>query len=118
MYIKLNMGKVAKSSLETGTAADTNDMEEEDIVDEVETAASSTLTVERRNEMGWLPCALLTTKTSNLAEKHEPAVGWDLSLKIDLVLADPLHKVRRDQNDDYLDYDVYALNDMKAMAKL
>lgn len=42
-----------------------------------------------------------------LAEDHRLGTGRGLSGKVKLVLADPSYSVRRDQNDDYADYDVF-----------
>lgn len=54
----------------------------------------------------------------NMAEEHEIGTGEDVSGKVCIALAESLHKVWKDQNDDHVNYDAFESNDMKDMVNI
>lgn len=103
MYFQttLKRRKLAKPSIETGTSADTHDMEGEDSEHEIEPAAFSTLSEEISAAMSKLVkkiadlCSIYDGNLKTLVERHELDVGKDLSKKVDFVLDNPPYNVRR-----------------------
>lgn len=121
MYAKMMLGKrkTMKSPLKKVIGAGAQDMKEEDIKDESKPASFLPLNEEERTAMSKLVrmmpplCFLYDVDFSKLVAKHQLVVGVDLSWKVDIFLADPLHNVGRDQKKNHAEYDVFNSNDMK-----
>lgn len=54
----------------------------------------------------------------HLIEEHELGVGEDLSITLDLVLADLRYYVRRDRSEYRTEYEVFGSSDMNAMTEV
>lgn len=61
-------------------------------------------------------CSFYYVHCRSLAERNELRTGERPRWKIELVLEDPPHNPRRDQNADRADYDVLGCNDTKDVA--
>lgn len=95
--------KTREISLERETRTGPNKKEEEYIVDKSAPAVSSALPKKRRTVMSRLVkemaplCSIYDVDSTNLVEEHELGLGDGLSVKLDVVLGDPLYNIRRDQ---------------------
>lgn len=62
-------------------------------------------------------CSIYELLLKTLAEEHKLCPVEDMSDKGSLVLVELLYDVRRDQNDEHADYDVFVLSDKRDMLK-
>lgn len=105
--------------METGTDAGAqdaggHDLKGEHIVDDIEPAASSTLTKVERTAMSTLVkkmislCSTYDIGFKSSAKKHDLSIREVLSGKISFVLADSLYNVRRVLKVYHAKYDVFS----------
>lgn len=93
-------------------------------LDETKSAASSTLSQygstakKKLLEMIAPVCCIHGDNLRNLVEAYELNAGEDINGKTDFVVVDTSCNVRSDQNADILDYDIFPLEDMRAMAQM
>lgn len=63
-------------------------------------------------------CSIYDMNFRNMAEEHGFDSGEALRGKVSLGFADSLYNERRDRNDEYVDYGVLGLKDIKYMARV
>lgn len=103
MQTTLTKRKTVKSPLNIWAGAGAHDVELQDIVDEIDPAASSTLSKEGATAMSkrvWEMDHLCSTNDVDFkkwSEEHEFSVGVDLSGMVDGLLASPPYNIRRDR---------------------
>lgn len=99
-------------------------MEDKGVMDEIETAASSSLREEGKTGMSRhikemvSACSISEVNLKTLAEEPKFGAGDDLSGKVELVLADPPYNVRIYVNDDHSEHNLFELIDMKQIARV
>lgn len=124
MQASLRQRKMSSSPVEKRAGAGTDDRKEEDAVDEIEAATSST-----RSETGMAAMSKLVNEMASLysiynvdfgilAEEHELVVREDLTWKADFVLTYSLYNVRKDGQCHHEEYDAFDSNNMMEMANV
>lgn len=123
LQMKLEKWKTGNSPLGNGADVGAHKMEEEDIVDENETAVSSTLRKDKRTALSkrfktMAPFGFIYDMDfGNLAEEHDIDARSHMSEKLGILLAEPSYSVQRDRNSDHAEYFLSGSNNMKDMAK-
>lgn len=122
VYTTLKKRKMTKAPLETEAGEDAYEMKEEDLIDNVYYAVSSTLSKEGKtvfskfiNEMAEV-CSINEVGLRNLDEDHEFAAEEDLTRKVEIVLTNLPYNILRDQYDDRAEYDVFRWSDINEIA--
>lgn len=116
--------KATKMPPETGASASAHGMREQDVVNEIETTASSSLSEKQNTLMSTFlknmaaACFIDGIYFSNSAEDQELELGGNLSWKVYLFMVNTPEKVRRVPDDDHYDYDVVASYDMGDMTRV
>lgn len=111
-------------SLKTKAETGVQDMGEEDIVNEKELAASSTLSMEGRTVLNKLVipmasfCFMYDMKFKNILQERMLAVKEDMTGMIFFVLAVHHYNLVGNRNDALAIYDLFCMNDMRDIAKV
>lgn len=120
----LKKRKTEKSLLQAGAGAGTQDVKEEDIVNESNPTTFSTPSEETRIAMIEFVkervgvSATYDVDFINLAEEHKLGIDEVLSGKLDFAQAYSRYDMRRDQKLVHAKYDVYASNGTKNVANV
>lgn len=110
--------------MQNGGQCSTHGMKEEDITDESEPAASSTLSKSTRSSMRKLVKAIALLCSSydvdfrKLVKEHELVVGNVLGGSVGFILAGSPCNVRRDRNNNHTMYNIFGSNDVNDLANV